>query len=244
MKKIIKMGKEEILSLKAEEISWPLMAEEIVHIATALGAFWMYDYEATKHGKVGMHALLKSGRHSDGFFVSRILLEPENIRRIIANQIVMKLRAAKVPRPDYVVGVPDGATILGEEVARIIGARNGIMKKINGRISLVSRIKAGESVLLVEDFCTRGTGFAEAVTAIVKNQPKAKILPYDPVIINRGWLKDFLVAGVGKFAVLPVAEQRIQDWEPAECPLCVIGSKPIKPKETDKNWYALTISQK
>ena len=37
-------------------------------MAAMLGAFWSYDYEALKAGKPGMHALLKSGLHSEGLF--------------------------------------------------------------------------------------------------------------------------------------------------------------------------------
>jgi hypothetical protein len=97
---------------------------------------------------------------------------------------------------------------------------------------------------LIEDFCTRGTGFKEAVKAVLENCPSSKILPFDPVILNRGGLKAIDVPGVGAFTVLPVVEWRIEDWDPTEgCPLCRMGSTPIKPKETEANWQAITTSQ-
>lgn len=243
MKPILDMVREELLTLELKDISRLLTTSEVVHIAVTLGAFWTYDYAAADAGKVGLHALLKSGRHSDGFFVSRILLEPWNIRYIMAHQIRLRLLEAKVPMPDYVAGIPDGATKLGEEVTWMLGAKPARMEKVENRICLVTGLTPNATILLVEDFCTRGTGFREAVLEVTQNAPEMRILPYDPVIINRGGLRDIVVDGVGTFTVLPVVEQRIQDWDVAECPLCKLGSAPIKPKATDENWKVLTASQ-
>lgn len=244
MKPIVEMNREELLALEIKDIGRLLTPDEVVHMATTLGAFWSYDYEAAKAGRVGMHALLKSGLHSDGFFVSRIFLEPWNIRYIMANQIVLRLRRAILREPDYVVGIPDGATKLGEEVTWMLGAKPARMEKVEGRIYLTTTLEPGASLLLIEDFCTRGTGFIEAVKAVRENHPTVKVLPYDPVIINRGGLQELVVEEVGTFSVLPVVERRIQDWEADKCPLCAQGSTVIKPKATDENWRTLLASQK
>ncbi|TSC63866.1 MAG: hypothetical protein G01um1014106_358, partial [Parcubacteria group bacterium Gr01-1014_106] len=159
MKNILHMGKAELLMLTAEDVPRSLTAEEVLHMATALGAFWRYDYAAAELGRAGMHALLKSGLHSDGFFVSKILLAPESIRTILSHQIVMRLRDAQIPTPEYVAGVPDGATALGTQIANIVGAREARMEKTDGRIVLTTDLPDGATLLLVEDFCTRGTGF-------------------------------------------------------------------------------------
>lgn len=245
--KILKMGQQELLNLRVEDIHRYLTPKEVVHMAKVMDAFWTFNYQAAKQGKPGLHALLKSGRHSDGFFVSRILLEPENIRRIISAQIAMRVRDVLHEMPASVAGVPDGATKLGEDIAEIFGARKIKMKKDESSplksIKLISTIYPGESVLLVEDFCTRGTGFTEAVMVIMASQPEARILPYDPVIINRGGLKEILIDEAGDFTVLPVVEWRVKDWEDVNCPLCKMGSKPIKPKLTDENWRLITTSQ-
>jgi len=98
-------------------------------------------------------------------------------------------------------------------------------------------------LLLDEDFCTKGTGFKEAVADILSRQPKTKILPLELVIINRGGLTAIAIEGVGEFQVVAVANHRVNDWPPPECPLCKMGSKPIKPKATDENWRLITTSQ-
>jgi orotate phosphoribosyltransferase len=240
---ILSMSRDGILSLDPREVTRPLTAEEVFYIAIVLGAFWAYDYNAANRGKVGLHAELKSGRHSDGFFVSKIMLAPPNILAIMGNQIILRLNAIGICKPNYVIGIPDGATALGAYIAQKEKIELAKMQKVDGKITLVTPIEPEKRVLLVEDFCTRGTGFKEAAAGIIKQQPLARILAYDPVIINRGGLKTFLVDGVGNFTILPVAEQRVSDWDPAECPLCKQGSKLIKPKATDENWELITTSQ-
>ena len=254
MLKIIGMTKNELLGLHPASLMRPgsiqlLTEEEVIYVAEALGAFWKYDYKAADRGKVGLHAELKLLLHSDGFFASRILLQYSNITTIMAEQQVMRFNELGVPNPDWVGGIPDGATELGKEVAEILGVKNAEMKKEDGRIVLVSSIAAGETLLLVEDFCTRGTGLTEAVLDILSKQPAVKILPYELVIINRGGLSEIEIptkkTGSTKIVVkvVPVVNYRVNDWQPAECPLCKRGSKPIKPKTTDENWLLITTSQ-
>ena len=240
---IMMMGKDDILALRPESIQRALSADEVLHIATMLGAFWKYDYAAAGRGLAGMHALLKSGLHSDGFFVSKILLESPKILDIMAYQIVMNIVAKEIPRPDFVTGVPDGATSLGKRIARMLDVPEAEMKKIDGRIVLVTDIPYGSTLLVVEDFCTRGTGFNEAILEIKEKKPRVKFVPYDPVIINRGGLSIIPVNGVGDFRILPVVELRMRDWDANTCPLCRAGSEPIKPKASDENWRLITSSQ-
>lgn len=243
MNKILTMQKRELLLLTEMDMPQTISVEEMLHIGKTLGAFWAYDYEAAKRLYSGMHAILKSGLHSDGFFVSRILLEPENIRRLISQQMIKRLREANVPNPDYIAGIPNGATALGSNIAKILGIREACIEKVDGRITLKTNIPSKKTLLLVEDFCTRGTGFKETVLQIKTEQPTVRILPYNPVIINRGGLREIIFEGDSNFTILSVAELRIQNWEPTECPLCFAGSKAIKPKATNENWRLLTTSQ-
>lgn len=238
------LDRDGILGLRPEDVTRPLDPDELKHIASELGAFWQYDHEAADEGRVGMHAILKSGLHSDGFFVSKILFEHENILRIIAQQIVYQLSRLS-EGVDYVAGVPKGATKLGETVAELIGANPAEMKKADdGSIMLVTDLPPTSTFMLVEDICTRGTAFREAVQVITQKSPGTRICPWNSCIINRGGIERLAVEGVGSFKVMPVAEIRINDWEPEDCPLCKIGSIPIRPKKTDENWELLTSSQR
>lgn len=252
MLKIIGLPKEALLGLHPDSFQRPggkqfLTKDDIVYIAEALGAFWKYDYEAARCGKVGLHAELKSLLHSDGFLISRILLQYQNIRTIMADQLVMRFKRLGISRPDWVAGIPDGAAEIAKEVAGSLGAKYALMRKENGRLILESVVPAGETLLLIEDFCTRGIGFTEAVLEILSKQPQVTILPYELVILNRGGLKKIVIQGSGSYKliveIVAVADFRINDWDPAECPLCKMGSKPIKPKATDENWALITTSQ-
>ena len=254
MLKIIGMPKDELLGLCPDTLKRPgsirlLTEEEVIYIAETVGAFWKYNYEAAKQGRVGLHAELKSLLHSDGFFISRILLQHPNIRTIMADQMVMRFSQLGIPNPRRVGGIPDGATELGKEIAELLGAKNVEMKKEDGKIVLVDSIAVDEDLLLGEDFCTRETGFIEAVLDILSKQPTVKILPYELVIINRGGLSEIEIpaekVGSSRIVVkiVPVVNYRVNDWQPADCPLCRMGSKPIKPKATDENWRFITTSQ-
>jgi orotate phosphoribosyltransferase len=238
------MNAEELLALRPEDLISALSTEEILHIFAQLGGFWAYDYAAAREGRAGMHALLKSLNHSDGFVNSRVVLPNDNICKIMARQLVNRWREHELPKPDKIIGIPDGATKLGEHVGKILGVKIAKMEKVDGRIRLVTDIKAGESVLFVEDFCTKGTGFKEAVLAVYANQPEAVFIPYELVIINRGGLDKIEVGNVGTFAIIAAATHRINDWSPAECPLCRnFHSMPIKPKVDNESWRKLTESQ-
>jgi orotate phosphoribosyltransferase len=208
------------------------------------GALWIYDYVAKDKGKLGWHAKLKSEQHSNFFFVSKILIAVANIRAIISSQMFIRLRVAGVKKPNYVVGVPNGAIELGQDIARMFGTKLGVMvKNVEGKLVFETRIAPHSTILLVEDVCTKGTGFIEAVKAILAIEPTAIILPYNPVILNRGGLKKISIPNVGEFEILPIVEQKADDWDPKDCPLCRDGSMAIKPKETEENWELLTSSQ-
>lgn len=242
---ILEMKKEGLLSLYPEDIDFMLSDEEVFHIFVTLGYAWFYDYEAAKAGRVGLHALLKSLRCSDGFVNAKDCLEKyANIRAIFAKQIAMKIDNLGI-KPDYVVGVPTAASKLGNEVADIVGAGKVAMTKDeNGNIKLNTTIEAGKSILIIDDVCTKGTGFSEAVREIKQwhRHLGVEILPYDFVIVSRGGLSAVVVDG-DRYEVVAVAQRRINDWAREECPLHGTGSKAIKPKTTDENWQRITTAQ-
>ena len=243
---IQKLGLDDLLSLDPKEIGdYNFQATDLIHIAKTLGAYWHYDYDAAyKWGKLGLHAELKSGVHSDEMFVSKILLKPTNILEIIAAEMARKIRGKlDNVRPDWIAGIPDGATKLGEAVAQSLYVKNIRMKKIRGRIIFDEDVPAISTGLFVEDFFTRGTGVVEAVKLLYEVQSNAKVLKYNPVILNRGGASTFYIPGIGTCWNLPLATRKANDWLVKDCPLCAMGSEAIKPKATDENWEAITTSQ-
>jgi orotate phosphoribosyltransferase len=248
---ILGMKRDELLALDPEAVNRILTKEEILHIFSELGGFWGYDYEAGRNGRPGFHALLKSRRHSDGFINSKVVLCHGNIRKIFAKQVALKFSELGLPRPHFVAGIPEGATELGKDVAEMLGSEAAEMEKIvegdKKVIKMRTNIKPEQQLLLVEDFCTRGTGFTEAVRDInsITHNP-SPVMPYEIVIINRGGLKEIDIEDIGTYAIIPLAEHRINDWDPEseECPLCKLASRAIKPKDPLENWELLMNSQK
>jgi len=245
VKSIIGLSKEKLVKcLDPLRFTRELSGEEVIYLAKAFDACWEYDYQATAKGKIGMHAVLKCGSHSDIFFNSKIFLSNDNIREIIARQLVSKYYSGLLAeRPDWVVGIPDGAKDLGRDVARILMSRLAIMTKENGRMKLESRISPYASVLMVEDLCTQGTGLKDAVREVLAKQPRALVLWHELAVVDRGGLGHVNISDVYEFTVVSLAQLKVNDWPPDYCPLCHAGSKPIKPKTTDENWQLLIRSQ-
>lgn len=231
-------SKEDLLALKPRHLgvrSNLLTSEETMHIAEVLGSIWRYDYCALAEGKPGYHALLKSGLHSDGFFDSYIMLGHENILEIMAYWLSFYLRNLRV-LVDYVAGIPNGATKLGEKISQKLSFQDPepLLKKEGNEIVLAKPIPSGSRVLLVEDCFTRGTAFRQASRVLV--EAKAIVLPILLAVMNRnkrlrqGWTPD------QKLRVIYLADFTAKAWKPRECPLCKAGSIAVKPKE---NWKLL-----
>ncbi|MFW5885320.1 MAG: hypothetical protein ACOCUF_03790 [Patescibacteria group bacterium] len=237
-------SKEELLAINPFQVTQVLQPQEIIHIAKALDAFWRYDYQAAEEGRAGYHARLRSGKHSDGFFSSYAMLEYPQILTLIANQMKMKILSC-CPEPDYFAGIPEGATKLGEKIAELMEIRKAKLKKVNGKIELLSPIPAGKTLMLGEDFCTTGSGIKEAVKNITQKQPDLNFLYVVPVIIDRGGIKNLDTEETGMFSILPLARYEINSWPEHQCPLCKkYGSISIKPKATDENWRLITTGQR
>ncbi len=241
--KITKMDKTQLAKLDPGLVARPITKKEMIQIAKKMGAFWNYDYEAAAKGKTGYHAELKSKRHSEGFFTSAILLKRKNIMALMADQLVMAIKKLGIPKPDYIAGIPKGATKLGREVAKRLGIKTVGLKKINGVIRVTGRIKKNSTLLLVEDFITRGTGTVEAAKSILA-QLDAEILPFVVALLNRGGKRKLRIDNSLQLKIAALVNFRVRDWRAADCPLCKLGSLPIKPKATKTNWKLINISQK
>ena len=245
MIKILGMARKDIINnLNPYRITRILSSEEIMYIAEILGAFWQYDYHAAYYEKKwGYHAELKSGKHSDAFFDSKLILQYPNIKKLIAYQMAMRIKRLKWGIPNFIGGVPDGATELAREIAGIMGAEFAELEKRDGRIVLVSSLRHA-SLLLVEDVCSAGTGFREAVLNIRTREPSVRILPVEPVILNRGGQRKIYVEGEWEgFKIVALAIRPVREWDAKQCLLCEKGSRVIKPKETEDSWRLITTSQ-
>lgn len=247
MPNILALNKKQLLELDHSEIHGIINAEEVKHIFKTFDGLWLYDYDALYQGRPGLHAELRSGRCSDGFLNAHQVLSYPEIRKIFAHQIVRKFLRTRLPRPDFIVGIPTGATKLGEDVAEMLNCNFAEMiKNDQGKLQLLTPMPPEAKVLIVEDFCSMATGFIEAVTEIVttqnENNQEVFILPIEMLIINRGEVRWIPVPKIGFFKTTPIADIRFRDWK-YPCKLCEQGSVRIKPKTTKENWQQITNSQ-
>ncbi|MEI7425365.1 MAG: hypothetical protein WCK16_00370 [Candidatus Moraniibacteriota bacterium] len=247
MPNILTLDKKQLLELDHGEIHGVISAEEVEHIFKTFDGLWLYDYDALFQGRPGLHAELKSGRCSDGFLNAHQVLSYPEIRKIFAHQIARKFLRTRLPKPDHVIGIPTGATKLGQDVAEILDCNFAEMiKNDQGKIKLITQMSLGAKILIVEDFCSMATGFIEAVTEIVTAQDKHNqevfILPIEMLIINRGEVRWIPVPKIGFFETTAIANIRFRDWA-YPCKLCEQGSERIKPKATKESWQRIINSQ-
>lgn len=249
---ILEMDIDRLRSLNPDEVDWGLSEEEILHMVDMTDNYVLLPAAPplVARGPVPKyHIKLKSGLCSNGFINFKILLkEYPNLRKIYAKQIAHELEIMfkeGYERPDWIVGVPDAATELGEDVANILGIDYLKLKKEDGRILLdeghAELLKPGVTILIIEDLCTKGTGVTETILQIMAIRDDIRILNYIMYIVNRGTLEEVVVEGVGSFKIIPLARRRIDEYQPGPdtCPYCANGSEPIKAKDPVENWRML-----
>lgn len=241
------MSKDEIIAIKYATVDWELSKEEMFHILKELDGYLEFDYGALENGNPGHHFELKSGIHSDSFIDSSTVLQYENLRRIIARQLVNKYqRVDKVTAnlnwdsPNCVAGIPNGAKLLGENVSDIFKARKMDLIKQDGNIVMNSVLKLNDTLLFVEDICTKGTALNESVNALYEGNSSGTVVPFVLTIVNRGGLnqiqtnKGFVFDIVSLYSV-----NSFNEWDKDDCELCRMGSESIKPKEMRENNLAM-----
>jgi orotate phosphoribosyltransferase len=170
------------------------------------------------------HFLLTSGNHSNQYFqCAKVLQYPEyaeRLCRLIADHFREK-------RIDAVIVPAIGGIVVGQEVARQLGARSIFTERKEGTMQLRRgfEIGTGERILVCEDVVTTGGSVFEVID-IVKQQ--------GGVLAGVGYIVD-RSGGSVKFPVAGSSDQRAcyvtkaVTYSPAECPLCQEGSRPVKP---------------
>ena len=203
------------------------------------GALWIHDGNPSRP-----HAELTSGKHSDGFFNSRLVI-PDNLLMQFAATDLVNLYIAgggSFELIDRVVGPQTGATKLAKFIAVEISARSNRLCQFSSpekqgegaakRMTFSDRDREqlpGELVLLCEDVIT--TGGSVDLTAKACLEVGARVQPYVLVLVNRSGLEQ-----EGDRSILALIDRPMPMWLPEDCPLCKQGSKALRPKD---NWAAL-----
>ncbi len=204
-------------------------------------ALWIHDGNPKRP-----HARLSSGKHSNGFFNSRLIIPDDVLLRQAASDLVEMLmgeRKGELAMVDCVIGPQTGATKLAEQISHQIMGRekvfcnfaspakcekDGVKSMVFDRADLA--LLSTRTVLLCEDVLSTGGSVDLAASAVI--EAGGIPLPFVLVLVNRSGEK--VIHGR---KILSLIERSMPMWAGDECPLCEQGSVAIFPK--GENWKLL-----
>jgi len=171
------------------------------------------------------HFILSSGLHSDRYIQCALVLQHPRVAEQLCSALAAKLRhlgATLVAAPAL------GGVIVSHEVARALGLRALFTERQEG-VMLLRRgfsLAPGEPTLVVEDVITTGSSTRETMAAV--EQAGGKVVGVGALIDRSGGKADL---GVPKAALVTLS---VQNYDPADCPLCTSGLPPVKPGSRTK----------
>jgi len=197
------------------------------------GAYWHHNGDPERE-----HALLTSGKHSDGFFnASKVIDKPWLLNSAMQDLASLLQEVAILPKTEnlWVVGSALGAIDISfalglfwnchrgfTEQAEVSGAKAMSLKRFD--------IPKGCRVQVVEDVMTTGGTTIQTIVAL--EHAGLEVLPNVGVLLNRSGSNE-----LGTYhKVVALVNQPMSNWEADECPLCKAGSKALRPKQ---NWATL-----
>jgi orotate phosphoribosyltransferase len=172
--------------------------------------------EALQHG----HFRLTSGLHSPEYFQCAKVLQYPRYNEMLCGEIAANFRDQKVA---VVVAPAIGGIMVGQEVARQLGARGIFAEREDKNMSLRRgfEVKAGERVLVCEDVVTTG-GSVQEVVDLVK--ARGGMVVGVASIVDRS--REQVDFGAKFFALL---KMEVPVYQPESCPLCRDNVPIVKP---------------
>ena len=212
-------------------------AQEIwIEELNRLGSLWIHDGNPKRP-----HALLTSGKHSDGFFNASLLVEQPVLLSSACLELISVMRSKMIAGRvedalpvGRVVGSALGAVTIAHEVARHLKVKCGYTESVDGQMHPKRFDVTGEQVLVVEDVMTTGGTTRKTVRAL--EAEGATVLPVIGCIVNRSG-KSHLDGR----PIVALVSRKLPIWAPEECPLCRAGSEALRPKA---NWAELNAQYK
>ena len=171
------------------------------------------------------HFILSSGLHSDRYVQCALVLQHPRVAEQLCTQLAEKVRhlgAAVVVAPAL------GGILVAHEVARALGVRALFTERQDGAMTLRRgfSLESAEPVLVVEDVITTGLSTRETIQCV--EQAGGKVVGTGALIDRSGGAADL---GLPKAALVTL---KIQNYNPADCPLCRAGIPAVKPGSRTK----------
>lgn len=219
MREILDISKRDMLNIEA--------------MLKKCGAYWRFT------GQPGeSHALLTSGKHSDAHYNVSKLLQYPNFRRLLAEQLAVKLTMEGVRKIDVIISSSYAAFSIGQAFADEIGAISFFTEKVDGKQKWTERFEIPEEarVLQLEELVTTmktTAGVKKAVIDVIGND-SFEFIEFEgkPLVATLVHRPEKLPIEYSDYSVISLHEQVVHNWEPGECPICE-ESEAMKPKQ---NW--------
>ena len=166
------------------------------------------------------HFILSSGLHSDRYVQCAQVLQHPRVAEQLCSQLADRLRHLK---PSVVAAPALGGVLVAHEVARALGVRAIFTERQEGAMTLRRgfSLEPGEPTLVVEDVITTGLSTRETIQCI--EQAGGNVVGAGSLIDRSGGTADL---GMTKASLINL---KIQNYNPAECPLCKAGIPAVKP---------------
>jgi orotidine-5'-phosphate decarboxylase len=208
------------------------------------GALWIHDGNMKRP-----HALLTSGKHSNGFFNSRLVIVDEAMLLEAAQDLVelFMQNGGDIEKVDRVVGPQTGATKLAELVSNVIGEKRGrpcawaspAKHEDGGKKSMIfddpdRKVLPNERLLLCEDVLTTGGSVELTIDACLACASGVTVLPFILVLVNRS----------GKEKVSSTEKCRYGNQIPKNAPCAARALQQYGQKTTSKHSTRTTHSSR
>ena len=173
------------------------------------------------------HFRLSSGRHSDRYLQSALVLQyPLKAERLCA-ALAEKVKPLK---PDAVLSPAMGGLFVGHELARALQVRHIFTERNKETDAMELRrgftVEKGEKFFAVEDIITTGKSIRESIQVI--RALGAEVVGVGSLIDRSGGAASFDVP------IQSLASLKVESWEEKDCPLCKQGMPVVKPGSRSK----------
>ena len=170
------------------------------------------------------HFELRSGLHSDRYFQCANVLRYPRLAGKLCDELMAKVKKELKGgiKADGVISPAMGGIIVGHEVARALDVKHIFAEKQDGKLVMRRfKIEAGESYVVAEDVITRGGRVQETIDIVEAAGGKVAAVV---VLVDRS-------GGKAKFnyPTFSLLQMEPVTYEPATCPLCAKGGKPVHP---------------
>ncbi|MGD1158506.1 MAG: orotate phosphoribosyltransferase [Terriglobia bacterium] len=177
------------------------------------------------------HFILSSGLHSDRYVQCALVLQHPRVAEQLGSLLAEKLRHLC---PAVVAAPALGGILVAHEVARALGARALFTERQEGAMTLRRgfSLTPGEVTLVVEDVITTGLSTRETIQCV--EHAGGRVVGTGALIDRSGGKADLGLPGQAGLPKAALVTLQIQNYNPADCPLCKAGIPAVKPGSRTK----------